>query len=156
MAAGALAPDHGRVLLDGVELRDLPGQELHRHLIMVPQRGSLVAGTIAENLRLAAPGADDDTLWQALEAVCLKDTIRAKGGLEARLGQRGSGLSGGEARRLVLARALLCQPRVLLLDEPTEGLDSATATQVMTGIRAALPQAAILTGRVCRVCSCDM
>ncbi|PIE16147.1 MAG: thiol reductant ABC exporter subunit CydC [Rhodobacterales bacterium] len=145
IAAGAVAPDRGRVLLDGIDLRDLPSGELHRHLIIVPQRGTLVAGTIAENLRLAGPEADDATLWQALEVVCLKDTIHAKGGLEARLGQRGSGLSGGEARRLVLARALLCRPKVLLLDEPTEGLDTATANRVMAGIRAALPRAAILT-----------
>ncbi|MCB1357101.1 MAG: ATP-binding cassette domain-containing protein, partial [Maritimibacter sp.] len=98
----------------------------------------------AENLRLAAPDAPDDALWVALEATALADTIRARGGLSLRLGARGAGLSGGEARRLVLARALLRRPAVLVLDEPTEGLDTATSARVMAGLRTALPHAALL------------
>lgn len=144
MAAGALVPDSGRISLGGSDVALLPPAVLHRHLVMVPQRNGLVAGTVAENLRLAAPEAEDAALWRVLETVCLAQTVRSKGGLEARLGQRGAGLSGGEARRLVLARALLRDPDVLLLDEPTEGLDSATAERVMVGLRAALPRAAIL------------
>jgi len=144
MVAGALVPDSGRILLGGSDVALLPPAVLHRHLVMVPQRNGLVAGSVAENLRLAAPEAEDAALWRALETVCLAQTVRSKGGLEAQLGPRGAGLSGGEARRLVLARALLRDPDVLLLDEPTEGLDSATAERVIAGLRAALPRAAIL------------
>ena len=143
-AAGALAPATGRVTIDDTDIATCAPDALRRTLVMVPQRHGLISGTIAENLRLAAPDASDDTLWVALEATALADTIRARGGLSLRLGARGAGLSGGEARRLVLARALLRRPAVLVLDEPTEGLDTATAARVTAGIRSALPRAAIL------------
>ncbi|SFK05739.1 thiol reductant ABC exporter subunit CydC [Celeribacter neptunius] len=140
MAAGALAPTQGQVTLNGQPVTELaPGT-----VTLVGQRAALIQGSIAENLRLAAPEADDAALHAALRAVALDEVIAAKGGLETGLGPRGAGLSGGETRRLVLARALLKQPSVLLLDEPTEGLDHPTAERVLAGIRAALPQAVIL------------
>ncbi len=137
LAAGAIAPSAGAVTLN-----DEPVQS--GRVILAGQRAALIQGTVAENLRLAAPEAEDADLWAALEAACLKEVVTAKGGLEAMLGPRGAGLSGGEARRLVLARAILAEPDVLLLDEPTEGLDHATASKVLAGIRAALPDSAVL------------
>lgn len=144
MAAGALAPDGGKLTFGGAPPGALRADARAARIAMVPQRHALVAGTVAENLRLAAPEASEAALWEALETAGLADTIRAKGGLEARLGFRGAGLSGGESRRLVLARAILCKPALLLLDEPTEGLDAPLARAVLGRIRAALPGAAIV------------
>lgn len=144
MAAGSLTPATGSVRLDDRPVETWSREALARRIALVPQRHALVAGTIEENLRLAAPNADNRDLWQALEAARIAGVIRSRGGLQSRLGFRGAGLSGGEARRLVLARAVLRAPAILLLDEPTEGLDDTTAAEVLSSLRQALPDAAIL------------
>lgn len=143
-AAGHGVSSCGTLRFGGLDI-DKIDTDLRKLLIaMVPQRHALVAGTIAENLRLAAPAATDTELWAMLEAVQLAETAESKGGLDAQLGFRGAGLSGGEARRLVLARAMLRKPKLLLLDEPTEGLDAPLASRVLAGIRRTLPDTAIL------------
>jgi len=128
----------------GVSIADWDENALRKAVALLPQRSVLMTGTVAEALRLAAPDSDDATLWQMLDAVQLTDTLDARDGLDTMIGARGEGLSGGEARRLVLARVLLRRPQVLLMDEPTEGLDEATARQVLAGLRRVLPDAAIL------------
>jgi ATP-binding cassette, subfamily C, bacterial CydC len=133
----------GQITLSGRAVADWPEAELRGLLTLLPQRSTLMTGTVAEALRLANP-VGDVQLWQVLEAVQLDQVIRNKGGLSARIGPRGEGLSGGEARRLTLARTLLRNPDVLLLDEPTEGLDGATALAVLQGVRRLLPEVAIL------------
>ncbi|AKI02195.1 cysteine export CydDC family ABC transporter permease subunit/ATP-binding protein CydC [Hoeflea sp. IMCC20628] len=145
LAARLLQPDGGQISVGSLPLKSWDESCLRAKVTLVPQRSTLMAGSIADALRLGAPEASDQELWEVLEAMRLASVIRAKGGLDFCLGPMGSGLSGGEARRLVLARGVLRQPRLLLLDEPTEGLDDATALAVLTGIRAYLPEAAILT-----------
>lgn len=123
--AGLVTPVAGQVLIGGA-------------LGYLPQRPALIAGTIRDSLLLAAPGTDDDALNAVLRA-CALDLP-----LDHRLGEGGAGLSGGQARRLALARVLIRRPDVLLLDEPTEGLDTETAAKVLHNLRLWLPDAAIL------------
>ncbi|WP_353473203.1 ATP-binding cassette domain-containing protein [Salipiger sp. H15] len=135
----------GEVLLLGRPLGAWPEPELREALTLVPQRSALVSGTVLENLALARPALTEAEAMAALEAVQLAQTVAARGGTGSPLGEGGAGLSGGEARRLVLARALLRRPKLLLLDEPTEGLDPDMARQVLAGVREFLPEAAIVT-----------
>lgn len=134
----------GQITIAGQPLQNIPEAALRDAVTLLPQRSALMNGTVAQALRLAAPNCDDDTLWAALQAVQLAQVVKDRGGLATEIGPRGAGLSGGEARRLTLARALLRNPQVLLLDEPTEGLDAQTAEAVLQGIRTVLPQAAIV------------
>ena len=134
----------GMITLGDLPISDWDEASLRDAVALLPQRSALMSGTVADALRLAAPNSDDGTLWRVLEAARLGDVLQARDGLNTVIGPRGDGLSGGEARRLALARVLLRRPKVLLLDEPTEGLDITTAQAVLSGVRQLLPDAAIL------------
>lgn len=135
----------GEALVLGRPVQAWDAGALRDVLLLVPQRAALLSGTIMENLALATPDVTEEDARAALRAVALADDIDQRGGLNAALGEGGAGLSGGQARRLVLARAILRRPKLLMLDEPTEGLDGPTARQVLAGIRNFLPDAAIVT-----------
>ena len=109
--------------------------------VWLTQRVALFQDSVRDNLRLAAPHADDRALWAALEDAGLAADVRAMPqGLDSSLGEGGLGLSGGQARRLGLARLLLAQQPAWLLDEPTEGLDAATARDVLQRLQARAEQ----------------
>lgn len=131
-------PQAGQLLWNGQDLRELALAQWHQQLAWMPQGAPVFAGTLAENLCLGDAGADDARLWEVLERVRLADWARATGGLQQWLGENGATVSGGQARRLALARALLRPGPLVLLDEPTEGLDVDTANALLADLPAAL------------------
>jgi ATP-binding cassette subfamily C protein CydC len=122
----------GSIAIGGVELRDLAADDLQRLIAAMPQQPHLFNGTIRENILLARPEAAEDDLDQVLADVALTDWVTGlPEGLATRVGEGGSAVSGGEARRIALARALLKEAPIIILDEPTEGLDLATERKVV-------------------------
>ncbi|MFE1975277.1 thiol reductant ABC exporter subunit CydD [Streptomyces hygroscopicus] len=133
---GFAVPDQGRVLIGGRDLASLDPESWRRQIAWVPQRPYLFAGTIAENVRLARPDADDEAVRAALRDADAHRFVSAlPDGIETRLGEMGAGLSAGQRQRIALARAFLADRPVLLLDEPTANLDGETEASVVEAVR---------------------
>ncbi|MGW7380261.1 thiol reductant ABC exporter subunit CydD [Streptomyces sp. NPDC054794] len=133
---GFVRPTEGRVRIGGVDLADIDLEQWRSRIAWVPQRPHLYAGTIAENVRLARPEADDGAVRRALaDAGALEFVDALPEGAGTVLGEDGAGLSAGQRQRLALARAFLADRPVLLLDEPTAALDAATESEVVAAVR---------------------
>jgi ABC-type multidrug transport system fused ATPase/permease subunit len=131
--------DAGAVRLAGVDVRDLSFDDIRRAVGVVTQDGHLFHETVAANLRFARPEATDEDLWAALRSSRLDGLVASlPDGLQTVVGERGYRLSGGERQRLTIARLLLAQPRVVILDEATAHLDSTSEAAVQEALAAAL------------------
>ncbi|WP_312997714.1 heme ABC transporter ATP-binding protein/permease CydC [Leclercia sp.] len=123
-------PAQGQILFNDTPVSEMSEPALRKTVSMVPQRVHLFSATLRDNLLLAAPGTGDDLLTAMLEKVGLHKLLEDEG-LNSWLGEGGRQLSGGELRRLAIARALLHDAPLMLLDEPTEGLDATTERQIL-------------------------
>lgn len=136
--------DAGRIELGGGDIRELDRAALRRTLGYVEQQAPVLAGTIRDNLLLAAPEASDEQCSDVLRQVNLHERFEAADGLDSVLGDHGLQLSGGERQRLALARVLLTDAPVLLLDEPTASVDSRNEQLITDAIAAAAGRRTLL------------
>lgn len=133
-------PEAGRVLLGGTDLATLAADAVRSRVAWLSQATHVFADTVRANLLLGRPDADDAALWAALAQAGLDEVVRTLPlGLDTEIGEDGAGLSGGQARRVALARALLSEAPVLILDEPATGLDDAAERAFLTTLNAVAP-----------------
>ncbi len=129
----------GSYRVGGVEARELSAHQLRGFVGLIEQQPHLFDADIRQNLKFARDTASDDELLAVLERVGLGDWVRERGGLDARVGERGALVSGGQAQRIALARALLADFPVVILDEPTAGVDRELADRLLIEMLGALP-----------------
>jgi len=129
-------PTSGRVLVDGVPLSRAVTSSLRSQMGIVPQEAFLFSGTIGENVLFGRPDASEDDVWAALRGVGAEDFVRAlPAGLDTEIGERGIQLSAGQRQLIAFARALLADPRIVILDEATSNVDLHTEGRIEAGLR---------------------
>jgi ATP-binding cassette subfamily B protein len=129
-------PTEGAITIDGTDLRDVTQQSLRSQLGIVPQEGFLFAGTLADNIAFAAPDASHEEIAAAVRAVGADELVAGlEDGYETQLGERGSRLSLGQRQLVAFARALLADPRILILDEATSSVDIGTERKIEHALR---------------------
>ena len=129
-------PQQGRILLDGVDIRELGLQQLRGHIALVPQQPALFTGDVRYNIRYGRPDAPEEEVVAAAQAAHAREFIeRLPEAYDSHLGEQGVRLSGGQRQRLALARAILNDPEILLLDEATSALDSESEHHVQQALQ---------------------
>jgi ATP-binding cassette, subfamily B, multidrug efflux pump len=134
----------GEVLLDGVPVTELAREEITRRVAIVPQRPYLFSGTIAHNLRFGDPDAADEELRDALAVAQADFVLEQEHGLESRVSQGGTNVSGGQRQRLCIARALVAKPKVYLFDDSFSALDVATDARLRAALKTRTKDATVI------------
>ncbi|WP_348790053.1 ABC transporter ATP-binding protein [Leifsonia sp. NPDC080035] len=143
--ANLFTPQSGHVRIGGVDVDRLSREQLSGVLGLVPQKPYLFSGTVASNLRFGRPDATDDELWQALRIAQAEDFVRAKEhGLDERIAQGGTNVSGGQRQRLCIARALVAEPKVFLFDDSFSALDVATDARLRRALSQSTGDATVI------------
>lgn len=138
-------PTSGSVQLDGVDVRDYDPEQLWSVLGLVPQRGYLFSGTVADNLRYGKADATEEDMWEALRVAAAEDFVRAHAdGLDMRVAQGGANFSGGQRQRLAIARAVIRRPAVYLFDDAFSALDVHTDARVRAALREVSAEATVI------------
>jgi ATP-binding cassette subfamily B protein len=136
----------GTVLIDGVDVRDYDTGRLWSAMGLVPQRGYLFSGTVADNLRYGKSDASDDEMWEALRVAAAEDFVRGHDdGLQMRVAQGGINFSGGQRQRLAIARAVIRRPAIYLFDDALSALDVHTDSRVREAVRETAIDSTIIT-----------
>ena len=135
LIAKLMLPTRGQILIDGHDISGVTGDSLHAQIASVPQDNFLFSGTVLENIRMGRPGASDEEVRAALQDLNVTDIIDAfPGGLLGQVGEGGAGLSLGQRQVVCFARAMLANPRILILDEATSAVDAITESRLQQAL----------------------
>jgi ATP-binding cassette subfamily B protein len=148
----------GRVLIDGIDVRDLAQDALLRQIAIVPQESVLFTGSVRDNIRYGVPNAGDEAVIAAAKAAQAHDFILAlPKGYDTRVEERGVNLSGGQKQRIAIARALMSQARILILDDSTSSVDVDTETRIQDALerQPQRPTSLIVAQRISTVLKAD-
>lgn len=125
----------GTIRLEGKDIKAIPEDELRERMGIVPQKAVLFKGTIRSNLQWGKQDATDEEMWKAIDLAQAREVVEGKGGLDGEIAQNGKNLSGGQRQRLTIARALVRQPEILILDDSASALDYATDAKLRAALR---------------------